>query len=84
MKMNFNPREVVGMTRRDFLATSASGIGTLALASLKIDRVFASAVPTGMGMVKTEHGMLPRDKSLHRSARPRACRFIRRRWVTTS
>ncbi len=35
-------------------------VGTsLALASLKVDRVFASAVPTGMGMVKTEHGLLP-------------------------
>src|SRR5215204_4257209 len=34
MKNDFDPREVVGMTRRSFLATSASGIGTLALASL--------------------------------------------------
>ena len=35
-------------------------VGTaLALASLNVDRVFASAVPTGMGMVKTEHGLLP-------------------------
>jgi len=35
-------------------------VGTaLALASLKVDRVFASAGPTGMGMVKTEHGLLP-------------------------
>jgi pyridinium-3,5-bisthiocarboxylic acid mononucleotide nickel chelatase len=35
-------------------------VGTaLALASLKVDRVFASAIPTGMGMVKTEHGLLP-------------------------
>jgi uncharacterized protein (TIGR00299 family) protein len=35
-------------------------VGTsLALASLKVDRVFASAVPTGMGMIKTEHGLLP-------------------------
>jgi hypothetical protein len=34
MKPDFDPREVVGMTRRNFLATSASGIGTLAVASL--------------------------------------------------
>ena len=32
---------------------------TLALASLEVDRVFSSAVPTGLGMVKTEHGSLP-------------------------
>jgi uncharacterized protein (TIGR00299 family) protein len=32
---------------------------TLALASLGVDRVFASSVPTGLGMVKTEHGSLP-------------------------
>ena len=35
-------------------------VGTaLALSSLGVDRVFASAVPTGFGMVKTEHGSLP-------------------------
>lgn len=35
-------------------------VGTaLALASLRVDRVFASSVPTGLGMVKTEHGSLP-------------------------
>ena len=35
-------------------------VGTaLALASLGVERVFSSAVPTGFGMVKTEHGMLP-------------------------
>jgi hypothetical protein len=35
-------------------------VGTaLALSSLGVERVFASAVPTGFGMVKTEHGSLP-------------------------
>src|SRR6476661_248098 len=34
MKDDFDPREIVKLTRRDFLATSASGIGTLAFASL--------------------------------------------------
>lgn len=35
-------------------------VGTaLALASLGVDHVFASAVPTGLGMVKTEHGSMP-------------------------
>jgi hypothetical protein len=34
MKSQLDPREIIGMTRRNFLATSASGIGTLAVASL--------------------------------------------------
>jgi uncharacterized protein (TIGR00299 family) protein len=31
----------------------------LALSMLEIERVFASAVPTGLGMTKTEHGVMP-------------------------
>jgi uncharacterized protein (TIGR00299 family) protein len=31
----------------------------LALTMLEVDRVFASAVPTGMGMTRTEHGAMP-------------------------
>jgi uncharacterized protein (TIGR00299 family) protein len=31
----------------------------MALHLLEVDRVFASPVPTGMGMVRTEHGMMP-------------------------
>jgi uncharacterized protein (TIGR00299 family) protein len=31
----------------------------LALSMLGIERVFASAVPTGLGMTKTEHGVMP-------------------------
>jgi pyridinium-3,5-bisthiocarboxylic acid mononucleotide nickel chelatase len=31
----------------------------LALTMLGVDRVFASAVPTGLGMTKTEHGAMP-------------------------
>jgi len=35
-------------------------VGTaLALTMLEVRRVFASAVPTGFGMVRTEHGMMP-------------------------
>jgi uncharacterized protein (TIGR00299 family) protein len=35
-------------------------VGTaLALDQLGIERVFASAVPTGTGMIRTEHGLLP-------------------------
>jgi len=35
-------------------------VGTaLALALLDVERVFASAVPTGLGMVRTEHGAMP-------------------------
>src|SRR5262245_4146810 len=52
-----SPEEIVKLTRRDFLATSASGLGTLALASLfKADGLLgaesrgtgaASLAPTG-------------------------------------
>jgi uncharacterized protein (TIGR00299 family) protein len=31
----------------------------LALTMLEVDRVFASSVPTGMGMTRTEHGAMP-------------------------
>lgn len=31
----------------------------VALDALQIDRVFASAVPTGLGMTRTQHGMMP-------------------------
>jgi uncharacterized protein (TIGR00299 family) protein len=31
----------------------------LALDQLGVERVFASAVPTGLGMVRTEHGLMP-------------------------
>lgn len=31
----------------------------VALDQLRIDRVFASAVPTGLGLTKTQHGMMP-------------------------
>lgn len=35
-------------------------VGTaVALAGLGVERVFASPVPTGMGMVKTDHGLMP-------------------------
>src|SRR5439155_7536464 len=35
-------------------------VGTaLALNQLEVDRVFASPVPTGLGMARTEHGLMP-------------------------
>ena len=34
MKNHLSPEEIIRFNRRDFLATSASGVGTLALASL--------------------------------------------------
>ena len=35
-------------------------LGTaLALHQLEVDRVFASAIPTGLGMSRTEHGLVP-------------------------
>ncbi len=32
---------------------------SLALTMLGVERVFSSAIPTGLGMTKTEHGMMP-------------------------
>ncbi len=31
----------------------------LAMETLRVDRIFASPVPTGMGMARTEHGIMP-------------------------
>jgi pyridinium-3,5-bisthiocarboxylic acid mononucleotide nickel chelatase len=36
----------------------------LALKQLEVERVFASAIPTGMGMARTEHGAMPIPSAL--------------------
>ena len=46
MNSHYSPEEIVHQTRRDFLATSASGIGTLALASLLQDNQLLGASST--------------------------------------
>ena len=44
----------------DAVDTMVGVVGTaLALTSLGVERVYASSVPTGLGMAKTEHGILP-------------------------
>jgi uncharacterized protein (TIGR00299 family) protein len=44
----------------DAVDTMVAVVGTaLALSLLGIEQVYASAVPTGLGMAKTEHGVLP-------------------------
>src|SRR3954464_4496991 len=59
-----NLKDVFHLTRRDFLATSASGIGTLALASLFAkDGLLATArAGTGPMTVRTPH-FAPRAKA---------------------
>jgi uncharacterized protein (DUF111 family) len=52
--------ETVTFHDADGFATIVTVVGTaLALTSLGVDRVFSSAVPTGLGMTRTEHGALP-------------------------
>lgn len=47
MNPDFDPREIVQQTRRSFLATSASGIGTLALASMLKQNGLLAATAAG-------------------------------------
>jgi uncharacterized protein (TIGR00299 family) protein len=55
-------REPDSVTFHDLggLDTIVDVVGTaLALTSLGVERIFSSAVPTGLGMTRTEHGALP-------------------------
>ena len=55
-------RDVENVTFHDLagLDSIVDVVGTaLALTMLEVDRVFSSAVPTGLGMTKTEHGAMP-------------------------
>jgi uncharacterized protein (TIGR00299 family) protein len=55
-------RELESVTFHDAggLGTIVGVVGTvLGLGALGIERVFCSAVPTGLGMTRTEHGALP-------------------------
>ncbi|HEX6331065.1 MAG TPA: nickel insertion protein [Actinomycetota bacterium] len=52
--------ETVTFHDADGLETMVDLVGTsVALTSLGVERVFSSAVPTGLGMTRTEHGALP-------------------------
>src|SRR4051794_16069521 len=67
-----SPEDIIKLTRRDFLATSASGLGSLALASLlKADGLLATdsaAKPAGAG------AHVPRGPDI--AAKAKACIFI--------
>jgi uncharacterized protein (TIGR00299 family) protein len=52
--------EAVTFHEADAVDSLVDVVGTaLALALLDVERVFASAVPTGLGMARTEHGAMP-------------------------
>src|SRR4051812_37357845 len=59
-----SPKEITQLTRRDFLATSASGLGTLALASLFAKEGLLATAQAGTGpmMVRAPH-FAPRAKA---------------------
>jgi uncharacterized protein (DUF111 family) len=53
-------REPENVTFHDGLDAIVAIVGTaFGLAALGVERVFSSAVPTGLGMAKTEHGAMP-------------------------
>ncbi len=55
-------REVESVTfhEADAVESLVKVVGTaLALTLLEVERIFASAIPTGLGMVRTEHGVMP-------------------------
>jgi hypothetical protein len=72
MNENFDPREIVKMTRRDFLATSASGIGTLAFASLLAQEGLLAAAPK---LVSSPAGPLT-VKAPHFAPKAKNCIFF--------
>src|SRR5688572_30394485 len=64
-----SPQDIIQLTRRDFLATSASGIGALALASLlKSEGLLAAEAD------KTITPLLPREP--HFKPKARNCIFV--------
>jgi hypothetical protein len=71
MNRNVDPQEIMRMTRRDFLATSASGIGALALASLLDgDGLLAAEAKTG----HAPNPLAPRAP--HFAPKAKSCIFI--------
>jgi len=72
MKPDFDPQEAVNLTRRDFLATSASGLGTLAFASLLGADGLLAAAPKRSAAPASP--LAP--KPPHFAPRAKACIFI--------
>src|SRR5688572_4991711 len=74
MKHEIDPREIVGMTRRNFLATSASGIGTLAVASLLRQNGLLAA--DGPASTAPQNPLAPRPPHFAPKARNCICIFM--------
>ena len=70
MNQPFSPDEIIRLTRRDFLATSASGIGTLALASLFAENGLLAA-EAKRGKLETVNPLAP--KAPHFAAKAKNC-----------
>jgi len=73
MKAQFDPQEVINLTRRSFLATSASGIGTLALSSLLKQNGLLAANPGGLEPVNP---LAPRPPHFAPKAKNCICIFM--------
>jgi len=69
MKNDLNREDIIRMTRRDFLATSASGIGTLAFASLLRENGLLAAQPRTNAAAESPS----RSKSPHFPAKAKNC-----------
>ena len=70
-----SPEDIIKITRRDFLATSASGLGSLALASLlQADGLLAAEAPTGAAGASSPAPSAPR--ALDFAPKARSCIFI--------
>ena len=72
MKTKPDVREIVGMTRRNFLATSASGIGTLAVASLLRQNGLLAAD----GLAEPQNPLAPRPPHFAPKAKNCICIFM--------
>src|SRR6266516_7029769 len=74
MKNDFDHEDIVRMTRRDFLATSASGIGTLALASLLGENgLLAASPPAGAA---AENPLAPKPPHFPAKAKNCICIYM--------
>ncbi len=71
--MHYSPEEIVKRTRRDFLTSTASGLGLLALASALDERGLLAAESKAGGGIGTDP-MAP--KAPHFPAKAKACIFI--------
>jgi len=73
MKNDFDHQDIIRMTRRDFLATSASGIGTLALASLLGENGLLASTPAGAA---AENPLAPKPPHFPAKAKNCICIYM--------